>query len=86
MMSSFFPKLCVCTCSTYAKVKAVLEWPEPAGRPAQCKTQFNGLLGLANFNCRMVDYFAEPAASLNTSHSWQSRVDLGATSERRICC
>eukprot|EP00983_Pelagomonas_calceolata_P032893 1030281-Pelagomonas_calceolata.AAC.1 len=35
------------------KAKAVLEWPEPAGTPAHCKTQLKGFLGLANFNRRM---------------------------------
>ncbi len=29
------------------KLKAILEWPEPAGTPAQCKTQLKGFLGLA---------------------------------------
>jgi len=47
------------------KVKAILDWPEPTGTPAQCKTQLKGFLGLANFNRRMVDHFAEPAAPLN---------------------
>ena len=47
------------------KVQAILDWPEPAGTPAQCKTQLKGFLGLANFNRRMVDHFAEPAVPLN---------------------
>jgi len=29
------------------KLKAILEWPKPAGTPAQCKTQFKDSLGLA---------------------------------------
>uniref|UniRef100_A0A7S3R204 Reverse transcriptase domain-containing protein n=1 Tax=Dunaliella tertiolecta TaxID=3047 RepID=A0A7S3R204_DUNTE len=45
--------------------RAILEWPEPARTTAQCKTQLNGFLGLANINRRMVDNFAEPAAPLN---------------------
>ena len=48
-----------------SKTKAILEWPDPTGTPAQCKTQLKGFLGLANFHRRMVHHFAEPAAPLN---------------------
>lgn len=48
-----------------SKVQAILEWPEPSGSPAQCKTQLKGFLGLTNFHRRMVNHFAEPAAPLN---------------------
>ncbi len=47
------------------KLKAILEWPEPAGTPAQCKTRLKGFLNLAYFSRRMVDNFAEPAVPLN---------------------
>jgi hypothetical protein len=49
-----------------SKIQAVLEWPEPSGTAAQCKTQLKGFLGLANFHRRMIDHFAEPAALLNS--------------------
>jgi len=48
-----------------SKTKAIMEWPDPTGTPAQCKTQLKGSLGLANFHRRMVHHFAEPAAPLN---------------------
>jgi len=33
-----------------SKTKAIMEWPDPTGTPAQCKTQLKGFLGLANFH------------------------------------
>ncbi len=47
------------------KIKAIIDWPPPSGPPAQCKTQLRAFLGLANFNQRCVNHFAEPAAPLN---------------------
>ncbi len=47
------------------KLKAILEWPEPAGTPAQCKTQLEGFLALAKFSRLVVDHIAKLAAPLN---------------------
>lgn len=48
-----------------AKVKAILDWPESSGTPAQKKTQLETFLGLPDFHRRMVDHFADPVAPLN---------------------
>ena len=33
-----------------SKTKAILEWPDPTGTPAQCKTQLKKFLGLSQKN------------------------------------
>jgi hypothetical protein len=43
-----------------SKTKAILEWPDPTGTPAQCKTQLKGFLGLANFHRKMVITLLSP--------------------------
>jgi len=58
-----------------SKIKAIIDWPPPSGPAAQSKTQLRAFLGLANFNQRWVDHFAEPAAPLNELELTSEKVE-----------